>query len=118
VTDSGGVQEEAPSLDVPVLVMRDNTERPEGVDAGCAALCGTEPRAMVAEIDRLLTDASAYRAMAVAPSPYGDGRAAERIADRLAADLGVRRRVFGAAAHAQRRAAAALELDGEGLTAA
>jgi UDP-N-acetylglucosamine 2-epimerase (non-hydrolysing) len=94
VTDSGAAEEGAPSLDVPVLVMRDSTERPEGVAAGCARLCGTDPAAVHAAIDRLLTDPIAYEAMASAPSPYGDGLAARRIAARLAADLGVARRRF------------------------
>lgn len=101
VTDSGGVQEEAPSLDVPVLVMRDNTERPEGVEAGCARLCGTRPEALRRDVDRLLTNEDVYARMAAAPSPYGDGQASERIAARMAADLGVRRGAF------QRSAAAA-----------
>jgi UDP-N-acetylglucosamine 2-epimerase (non-hydrolysing) len=78
LTDSGGVQEEAPSLGKPVLVLRDTTERPEGVYAGTARLVGTDPDRVYAEVDRLLTDAPSYQAMANAVNPYGDGRAAER----------------------------------------
>jgi UDP-N-acetylglucosamine 2-epimerase (non-hydrolysing) len=91
VTDSGGVQEEAPSLDVPVLVMRDNTERPEGVAAGCARLCGTTPEALRVHVEQLLASHDDYVAMSSAPSPYGDGKASDRIAKRMAKDLGVRR---------------------------
>ena len=83
LTDSGGVQEEAPSLGKPVLVMRDNTERPEGVAAGTALLTGTNAQAIVRHATRLLTDDAAYRAMATARNPYGDGHAAERIVDRI-----------------------------------
>jgi UDP-N-acetylglucosamine 2-epimerase (non-hydrolysing) len=79
LTDSGGIQEEAPSLAVPVLVMRSVTERPEGVDAGAVRLVGTRPERIVAETARLLEDPVAYRAMARAGAAYGDGRAAERI---------------------------------------
>ena len=87
VTDSGGIQEEAPSLDVPVVVMRDTTERPEGVSAGCVRLGGTEPEAVAAHVAELLDDRSAYARMAAAPNPFGDGHAAERIVGRLEADL-------------------------------
>ncbi len=80
LTDSGGVQEEAPSLGKPVLVLRDTTERPEGVSAGTARLVGTDPDRVYAEVDHLLTNAQSYRAMANAVNPYGDGRAAERTA--------------------------------------
>ncbi len=79
LTDSGGVQEEAPSLGKPVLVMRDTTERPEAVSAGTARLVGTDPDRVYAEVNHLLTSAQAYRAMANAVNPYGDGRAAQRI---------------------------------------
>jgi len=79
LTDSGGVQEEAPSLGKPVLVMRKVTERPEAVAAGTARLVGTDRRNIVAEASRLLTDGAAYERMARARNPYGDGRAAERI---------------------------------------
>lgn len=83
LTDSGGVQEEAPSLGKPVLVMRDTTERPEGVAAGTAILTGPNARAIVQHAARLLTDEAAYRTMATARSPYGDGYAAERIVERI-----------------------------------
>ena len=83
LTDSGGIQEEAPSLGKPVLVMRDTTERPEGVAAGTLRLVGTREANIYAELKRLLTDSSAYEAMARSSSPYGDGHASERIADIL-----------------------------------
>ena len=83
LTDSGGIQEEAPSLGKPVLVMRDTTERPEGVAAGTLKLVGTDEDRIYAECSRLLTDPSAYVAMARASNPYGDGHACERIADIL-----------------------------------
>jgi len=79
LTDSGGVQEEAPSLGKPVLVLRKTTERPEGVEAGNAKLVGTDPDVIANEVDRLLSDDDAYRAMARVANPYGDGHAAERI---------------------------------------
>lgn len=79
LTDSGGIQEEAPSLRVPVLVMRDTTERPEGVDAGVVKLVGTARERIVAEVSRLLTDERAHAAMATGANPYGDGHAAHRI---------------------------------------
>jgi UDP-N-acetylglucosamine 2-epimerase len=79
VTDSGGVQEEAPALDIPVLVTRDVTERPEGVEVGAARLVGTDESRIVRTLEELLTDTQAYRKMATAPNPYGDGRASERI---------------------------------------
>ena len=85
LTDSGGVQEEAPSLGKPVLVMRETTERPEGVDAGTARLVGTERGRTVEEVKRLLGDESAYNKMSEAHNPYGDGTAAERIAEILCA---------------------------------
>jgi UDP-N-acetylglucosamine 2-epimerase (non-hydrolysing) len=80
LTDSGGVQEEAPSLGKPVLVMRETTERPEALDAGAVELVGTDARKIVDRTSLLLTDAAAYRAHQIAKSPYGDGRAADRIA--------------------------------------
>lgn len=83
LTDSGGVQEEAPSLGKPVLVMRDTTERPEGVEAGTALLTGARAAAIVEHATRLLTDPVAYRAMATARNPYGDGHASARILDRM-----------------------------------
>jgi len=83
LTDSGGIQEEAPALGKPVLVMRETTERPEGIAAGTAALVGTQTEAIVTAAHRLLTDAEAYQRMARAVNPYGDGHAAERIRDVL-----------------------------------
>ncbi len=79
LTDSGGIQEEAPALGKPVLVLRDTTERGEGIAAGTARLVGTSRRRIVAETERLLHDRAAYDAMARAHNPYGDGRASERI---------------------------------------
>ncbi len=84
LTDSGGIQEEAPSLGKPVLVMRDTTERPEGIAAGTLKLVGTTEDVIYYEFSRLLTDPQAYAAMAHAENPYGDGHACERIADILA----------------------------------
>lgn len=81
MTDSGGVQEEAPSLGKPVIVMRDTTERPEAVDAGTVILAGTEVDAMASAAERLLDDATFYQQMAHAINPYGDGLAAKRIAE-------------------------------------
>jgi len=89
LTDSGGVQEEAPSLGKPVLVLRDNTERPEGVDAGCARLVGTRPETIRTWLERLLDDPAAYSAMAGVHNPYGDGRAAARTVDALEELLGL-----------------------------
>jgi len=83
ITDSGGVQEEAPSLGKPVLVMRDTTERPEAVEAGTVKLVGTDKATIVREANRLLDDPAAYNAMARAHNPYGDGKAAARIRDIL-----------------------------------
>jgi UDP-N-acetylglucosamine 2-epimerase (non-hydrolysing) len=85
LTDSGGVQEEAPSLGKPVLVMRDLTERPEAVEAGTVRLVGTDTDRIVAEATRLLTDADAHAAMAAVHNPYGDGKAVPRIVEALAA---------------------------------
>ena len=79
LTDSGGVQEEAPSLGKPVLVMRDNTERPEAVEAGSVKLVGTNKQLIVKETLELLNNAEAYKTMARAHNPYGDGKAAQRI---------------------------------------
>ena len=79
LTDSGGIQEEAPSLGKPVLVMRDTTERPEGIEAGTLKLVGTEEETIYREFSRLLTDQEVYDSMAHASNPYGDGRACERI---------------------------------------
>ena len=79
LTDSGGIQEEAPSLGKPVLVMRETTERPEAVEAGTVRLVGTDTQRIVAEVTRLLNDEAAYQAMSHAHNPYGDGQACERI---------------------------------------
>ena len=79
LTDSGGIQEEAPSLGKPVLVMRDTTERPEGVDAGTVKLVGADATRIVDSVSELLTDNAAYRRMSEAVNPYGDGHASERI---------------------------------------
>jgi UDP-N-acetylglucosamine 2-epimerase (non-hydrolysing) len=83
LTDSGGIQEEAPSLGKPVLVLRDTTERPEGVAAGTLKLVGTQRDDISREFKKLLTDQEAYREMSVAANPYGDGFASKRIADIL-----------------------------------
>jgi UDP-N-acetylglucosamine 2-epimerase len=83
ITDSGGVQEEAPSLGKPVLVTRDTTERPEAVRAGTVELVGTDSELLVARANRLLDDELAYEAMSRAHNPYGDGRAADRITEAL-----------------------------------
>jgi UDP-N-acetylglucosamine 2-epimerase (non-hydrolysing) len=83
ITDSGGVQEEAPSLGKPVLVMRDTTERPEAVDARTVKLVGTDKAKIISETNRLLDDPAAYEAMSRAHNPYGDGLAAIRIRDIL-----------------------------------
>jgi UDP-N-acetylglucosamine 2-epimerase (non-hydrolysing) len=84
LTDSGGIQEEAPSLGKPVLVMRDTTERPEGVAAGTALLVGADAGRIVAETVRLLEDPVAYQTMSRAHNPYGDGTASRKIADIVA----------------------------------
>lgn len=84
LTDSGGIQEEAPSLGKPVLVMRDTTERPEAVDAGTVKLVGTDSAVIIRELDSLLEDPAAYEAMSRAHNPYGDGKACARILEILA----------------------------------
>ena len=84
MTDSGGVQEEAPSLGKPVLVLRDTTERPEGVEAGTLKLVGTEVDKVRTEMVKLLEDKNAYEEMANAKNPYGDGHASDRIMDAIA----------------------------------
>ena len=84
LTDSGGIQEEAPSLGKPVLVMRDTTERPEAVDAGTVKLVGTDIAKITTALNELLTDDAAYKAMSRAHNPYGDGKACQRICDILA----------------------------------
>ena len=83
LTDSGGIQEEAPSLGKPVLVMRDTTERPEAVSAGTVKLVGTHTADIVRELNRLLVDTTAYRDMSYAHNPYGDGNACQRILEAL-----------------------------------
>jgi UDP-N-acetylglucosamine 2-epimerase (non-hydrolysing) len=88
LTDSGGVQEEAPALGKPVLVMRETTERPEGVAAGTARLVGTDTARIVTEISTLLDDKAAYEAMARAHNPFGDGQASRRIVEILGREIG------------------------------
>ena len=83
LTDSGGIQEEAPSLGKPVLVLREVTERPEAVEAGTVKLVGTDRERIVSEVIRLLEDESAYHQMAQSVNPYGDGRASQRIVSAL-----------------------------------
>ena len=89
LTDSGGLQEEAPALGKPVLVLRRTTERPEAVEAGTARLVGTEPSSIVEEASRLLSDSDAYEAMSRAVNPFGDGQASQRILDLCRTHLGV-----------------------------
>lgn len=88
LTDSGGIQEEAPSLGKPVLVMRDTTERPEAVSAGTVVLVGTQRDVITTEVDRLLDDEPAYVAMTMAHNPYGDGESSRRIAEAVRERLG------------------------------
>ena len=83
LTDSGGIQEEAPGLGKPVLVMRDTTERPEALDAGTVKLVGTDYNRIVSEVSILLDDSSAYEQMSKAINPYGDGKACMRIVQTL-----------------------------------
>lgn len=83
LTDSGGIQEEAPGLGKPVLVMRDTTERPEALDAGTVKLVGTDYNKITSEVAKLLDDKSYYEAMSRAVNPYGDGKACERIVNIL-----------------------------------
>ncbi|MUG46776.1 non-hydrolyzing UDP-N-acetylglucosamine 2-epimerase [Paenibacillus woosongensis] len=89
VTDSGGMQEEAPSFGVPVLVLRDTTERPEGIEAGTLELVGTDEEMVYERIKALLTDVSLYESMSRAANPYGDGRASERIVNAIYHHFGV-----------------------------
>ena len=84
LTDSGGIQEEAPSLGKPVLVMRDTTERPEAVEAGTVKLVGTDITTITDQLNSLLSDQAAYERMSKAHNPYGDGQACQRIRDALA----------------------------------
>ena len=88
LTDSGGIQEEAPSLGKPVLVLRDETERPEAVEAGTVKLVGPHRQAIVSRASELLDSKDAYAAMARAVNPYGDGKAAGRIVERIRGLLG------------------------------
>jgi len=88
LTDSGGVQEEAPSIGKPVLVMRNTTERPEAIQAGTAILVGTEAKAIVEQTERLLENEDVYKQMASVKNPYGDGKAAERIIEVLGRNTG------------------------------
>ena len=81
LTDSGGVQEEAPSLGKPVLVMRDTTERPEGIEAGTAKLVGTDQKEIISAVELLLHNKTEYNKMAKAVNPYGDGKASQIIYD-------------------------------------
>jgi UDP-N-acetylglucosamine 2-epimerase (non-hydrolysing) len=83
LTDSGGIQEEAPALGKPVLVLRQQTERPEAIESGGVKIIGTEAKRIVAEAEVLLKDAKEYRRMSQKVSPYGDGRSAERIVEIL-----------------------------------
>ena len=83
ITDSGGIQEEAPALGKPVLVLREITERPEAVEAGVVKVVGTDPDRIISEAERLLYDEAEYKRMAQTVSPYGDGHAAERIVNIL-----------------------------------
>ncbi|PAD77241.1 non-hydrolyzing UDP-N-acetylglucosamine 2-epimerase [Paenibacillus campinasensis] len=91
VTDSGGMQEEAPSFGVPVLVLRDTTERPEGIDAGTLELVGTNEEDVYGRTKALLSDQELYNAMSKAANPYGDGRASERIVNAILHHFGVRK---------------------------
>lgn len=88
LTDSGGIQEEAPSLGIPVLVMRDTTERPEGVEAGTLSLVGTEKESVKQKVELLLQDKAVYEKMSHARNPYGDGHASERIVEILLKEFG------------------------------
>ena len=83
MTDSGGIQEEAPSLGKPVLVMRDNTERPEAISAGTAKLVGSSVSSIIKEASKLINDKDAYELMASKKNPYGDGTASKKILNQL-----------------------------------
>jgi UDP-N-acetylglucosamine 2-epimerase (non-hydrolysing) len=89
LSDSGGIQEEAPTLRKPVLVLRSETERPEGVDCGIARLVGTDQTVIVDAVTQLLTDTEVYNRMASVKNPYGDGKSAQRIGNVLRAYLGL-----------------------------
>jgi UDP-N-acetylglucosamine 2-epimerase (non-hydrolysing) len=88
LTDSGGVQEEGPSLGKPVLVMRDTTERPEAVVSGTVKLVGTKTESIILEVERLIVDDKAYQLMAKATNPYGDGKAVARIVNTILERMG------------------------------
>jgi UDP-N-acetylglucosamine 2-epimerase (non-hydrolysing) len=83
LTDSGGLQEEAPTFGVPLLVLRTETERPEAIEAGCARLAGTQRASIVRQVEELWSDPVAYQSMARAGNPFGDGQASIRIVDLL-----------------------------------
>ena len=97
LSDSGGMQEEAPVLRVPLLVLRDCTERPEAIASGNIATVGRDPERIVVEVMRLSGDPAALETMRHAAQPYGDGRASERIADLISELLGANRRAVAAA---------------------
>mgnify|MGYP001291335159 CR=1 FL=1 len=90
MTDSGGIQEEAPSLDKPVLVLRDTTERPEGLESGTAKLVGTKPEKILSEAEKLLSDNETYKKMSNAVNPFGDGKSSERIVEACLKKLNTR----------------------------
>ena len=92
LTDSGGIQEEAPSLGKPVLVMRDNTERPEALDAGTVLLVGTDVDKIVSQVAELLSNAQRYQQLSQAQNPYGDGKSSERIVQVILQAFAVRER--------------------------
>ena len=83
ITDSGGIQEEAPSLGKPVLVIRDKTERPEAIDSGTAILVGTQPEMILSEVKRIITKQEIYNKMANLKNPYGDGKASKKIVNHI-----------------------------------
>lgn len=83
LTDSGGIQEEAPSLNIPLIVMRDNTERPEGIQAGCGVLTGTKKESIIKHFEKIINDESIYVQMSSVNNPYGDGAASEKIVEQL-----------------------------------
>ena len=83
LTDSGGIQEEAPSLNKPIIVMRNKTERPEGINAGCAVLSGTSSASIESTFKKIINDKTTYLKMSAAKNPYGDGNASKRICERI-----------------------------------
>ena len=91
ITDSGGMQEEAPSFGVPTLVLRDTTERPEGIEAGTLELVGTQEENVYERIKVLLTDQELYDKMSKAANPYGDGQASQRIVNAILHHFGIRK---------------------------